>query len=72
MKTKMPIFQNPDLAGKSFFWPGNATGLLLLHGFTATTAEVRLLADGFKNLGYTISAPPAPRAWDDAAGFEFS
>ena len=60
MNIKMPIFQNPELEGKSFYWQGNATGILLIHGFTATTAEVRLLADGFKNLGLTISAPLLP------------
>jgi Esterase/lipase len=56
----MPVFQNPQLKGKSIYWPGNATGVLLIHGFTATTAEVRLLADAFKKQGLTVSAPLLP------------
>ncbi len=60
MKTKLPIIQNPQLEGNTFYWQGNATGVLLLHGFTATTAEVRLLANAFKKLGFTVSAPLMP------------
>lgn len=50
----------PELAGGPFFIPGSSTGLLLIHGFTATTAEVKLLADRFADLGYTIQAPLLP------------
>ncbi len=57
MKPKMPIFQNSQLDGNSFFYPGSSTGVLLMHGFTATTAEVRLLADAFKKKDCTVSAP---------------
>ncbi|BBB48524.1 alpha/beta hydrolase [Pelolinea submarina] len=60
MKKKMPVFQNPELDGKTFYWPGNSSGILLLHGFTATTTEVRLLANEFRRLGFTISAPLLP------------
>lgn len=52
--------ENPHLDGESFFWQGNSTGVLLLHGLTATTAEVRLLAECLKQQGYTISAPLLP------------
>ncbi len=51
---------NPHLEGDTFFWPGNETGVLLLHGLTATTAEVRLLAEKLHAEGYTISAPLLP------------
>jgi carboxylesterase len=51
---------HPHLQGGSFFFPGNDTGILLIHGYTATTAEVRLLADRFEPLGYTIAAPLLP------------
>jgi len=60
MKTWLPLFQNPQLEGGALFWKGSHTGLLLLHGFTATTAEVRLLADAFHQMGLTISAPLLP------------
>ncbi|WP_420644219.1 alpha/beta fold hydrolase [Candidatus Leptofilum sp.] len=52
--------QNPHLEGNTFFWPGNEVGVLLLHGLTATTAEVRLLAEKLHAKGYTISAPLLP------------
>ena len=46
---------NPELEGGSFFWKGGETGVLLLHGLTATTAEVRPLAKRLFNEGYTVS-----------------
>lgn len=51
---------NPHLEGDTFLWPGGEVGILLLHGLTATTAEVRLLAEKLKGEGYTISAPLLP------------
>jgi carboxylesterase len=51
---------NPHLEGDTFFWPSNGVGVLLLHGLTATTAEVRLLAEKLHAKGYTISAPLLP------------
>jgi carboxylesterase len=55
---------NPHLAGDTFFWPGTGpqaqTGLLLSHGFAATTAEVRPLAQLLQQAGYTISGPLLP------------
>ena len=51
---------NPHLEGDTFFWQGNEVGVLLLHGLTATTAEVRLLAEKLQGEGYTISAPLLP------------
>jgi carboxylesterase len=60
MKPHIPVFQNPQLEGNSFYWQGNSTGVLLMHGFTATTAEVRLLANAFRKKGWTISAPLLP------------
>ena len=46
---------NPELEGGSFFWRGGETGVLLLHGLTSTTAEVRPLAKRLLNEGYTVS-----------------
>jgi carboxylesterase len=48
---------NPHLEGESFFWEGGPVGVLLSHGYTATTAEVRLLAGRLHEEGYTVSAP---------------
>ena len=46
---------NPELEGGSFFWKNGETGVLLLHGLTATTAEVRPLAKSLLKEGYTVS-----------------
>lgn len=54
------LIRNPHLDGDTFFRQGNETGILLVHGFTATTAEVRLLGDFLHARGYTISAPLLP------------
>lgn len=52
--------QNPHLDGKPFFWEAGPTGILLLHGLTATPAEVRLLAQDLHEAGYTVMAPLLP------------
>jgi len=60
---KSPIFQNPDSDGGTFFWPGNPgqkTAILLLHGFTATTVEVRPMAKFLNDQGYTVAGPLLP------------
>lgn len=76
-----PIFQNPHLDGNSFYWKASPVGVLLLHGFTATTTEVRPLARYLHDKGLTVAAPLLPghgtspedlnrqkwQAWVDAA-----
>lgn len=52
--------RNPHLEGDEFFWKGNQTGLLLIHGFTATTAEVRLIGELLQKDGFSIAAPLLP------------
>jgi carboxylesterase len=51
---------NPQLEGEDFFWQGNPTGVLLIHGFTATTSEVRPLAKKLHKRGYTTAGPLLP------------
>ena len=51
---------NSELEGDSFFWDGGKIGVLLLHGFTATTAEVRPLAKRFHDAGFTVSGVLLP------------
>ena len=51
---------NPHLDGGSFSMEGGATGALLFHGFTATTAEIRPIATAFHNAGLTVLAPLLP------------
>lgn len=52
--------QNADMDGSAFFWPGNSTGILLIHGFTATTVEVRPLAEYFRRAGFSVAGPLLP------------
>jgi len=40
-----------------FFLPGGSCGVLLIHGFTGSPAEVRLLGDFLHTEGYTVLAP---------------
>lgn len=40
-----------------FFIPGGTTGCLLIHGFTGTPKEMRMLADSLALEGYTVLAP---------------
>jgi carboxylesterase len=55
-----PNLHNPHLDGDSFFWQAGPVGILLSHGFTATTAEIRPLAEKLHEQGYTVSAPLLP------------
>lgn len=54
------LIVNPHLEGDAFFWEGNETGILLSHGFTATTAEVRPLSRILHEHGYTVAGPLLP------------
>ena len=54
------MLRNPHLEGDSFFWQGSPTGVLLVHGYTATTAEVRLLAQYLHGRGCTVAGPLLP------------
>ena len=52
--------RNPHLEGAPFTWEGGPDGVLLIHGFTATTAEVRPLAESLYGQGYTVAGPLLP------------
>lgn len=54
------FFQNPQLEGEPFYWQNNPTGILLIHGFTATTAEVRPLAKYLHQQGFSVAGPLLP------------
>ena len=40
-----------------FFIPGGKTGCLLLHGFTGTPKEMRMLGDSLAAAGFTVMTP---------------
>jgi carboxylesterase len=52
--------QNPQLDSSPFFYPGSPTGVLLLHGLTATPVEVKLVGEYLHEHGYTVSGPRLP------------
>lgn len=54
------LMKNAHVDGDAFLIEGNDIGVVLLHGFTATTAEVRLLADYLRGFGHTLAAPLLP------------
>jgi len=58
--TNHNTMKNPDLPGGDFFWKGDQTGVLLIHGFTATTAEVRPMAGMLHQAGFTVAGPLLP------------
>ena len=51
---------HPELDGNSFYFEGDETAFLLVHGYTATTTEVRTLAELYLALGRTVAAPLLP------------
>ncbi|MBN1260713.1 MAG: alpha/beta fold hydrolase [Anaerolineae bacterium] len=54
------VFRNPHLDGGPFFFEGGPVGILLIHGFTATTATMRSLGVFLNAKGYTVSGPLLP------------
>ncbi len=51
---------NPHLSGDSFYWQAGPTGVLLVHGYTATTSEVQPLARILNSEGYSVAGPLLP------------
>lgn len=58
--TPHPLIKNPQLKGGPIFWKNGSIGVLLVHGFTATTAEIRPLGQALHAQGYTVSGPVLP------------
>jgi len=54
------FFQNPHLDGSPFSYAGGPVGALLIHGYTATAAEARLLGEELARRGYSVTAPLLP------------
>lgn len=59
MMAKKPLV-NAHLDGGPFFFQGGSDGVLLVHGLTATAAEVRPLAENLREAGYTVAGPLLP------------
>ncbi len=54
------LIKNTHLDGDPFLLEGGPAGVLLIHGYKATTAEVRPLAEFLNAKGYTVSGPLLP------------
>lgn len=52
--------RSPDVEPTPFFLPGGSTGVLLIHGFTGSPVEMRLIGEYLNERGFTISAPLLP------------
>ncbi len=52
--------QHDQLDPSPFFLEGGSTGILLIHGFTGSPPELRLLGDYLHQRGFTVSAPLLP------------
>lgn len=57
---KPEIYKNPQLDGSTFHWKSGENAILCLHGFTATTVEVRKMAQFLTENGYTTYGPLLP------------
>jgi carboxylesterase len=52
--------RQPDLDPAPFFLEGGSVGVLLVHGFTGSPPEMRLVGDYLHERGLTVSAPLLP------------
>lgn len=59
LETAIPLV-NPHLEGSAFLWEAGPVGVLLSHGYTATPAETRPLAQALHQKGYTVCGPLLP------------
>jgi carboxylesterase len=53
MMEKYPVIEGAD----AFYFDGNETGILVLHGFTGTTQSVREIGKAYNDAGYTVCGP---------------
>lgn len=63
MPINPPIYQHPELDGQAFTLHGTKypdIALMFIHGFTATTVEVKTIAKFFNEKGFTVSGPLLP------------
>jgi carboxylesterase len=51
---------NPNLDPSEFYLEGGPVGVMLIHGFTGSPPEMRLIADYLNQRGLTVSGPLLP------------
>ena len=42
------------IKNSDYFMPGGRSGVLLIHGLTGTPAEMRFVANGMRDQGFTV------------------
>jgi len=52
--------QHAHLDPSPFFLPGGPTGILVIHGYTGSPPEMRLVGEAFNAAGLTVSGPRLP------------
>ena len=52
--------RHPHLDPAPFFLEGGPVGVLLVHGFTGSPPEMRLIGDHLHQRGFTVSGPLLP------------
>lgn len=60
MNNTTGYLRNPHLDGSPFYWPKGDVAVLCIHGFSATTVEVRKMAAYLGEQGYTTRGPLLP------------
>jgi carboxylesterase len=60
MNSKEKFIYNAHLDGSDFLLESGNTAVMLIHGFTATTSEVRPLAKILFEKGFTVAGPLLP------------
>ncbi|HLS09245.1 alpha/beta hydrolase [Lentibacillus sp.] len=53
MTESFPVMKEAE----EFYYPGNKTGVLVIHGFTGTTQSMLYLGKQFANEGFTVFGP---------------
>ncbi|MFB4163203.1 alpha/beta hydrolase [Alteribacillus sp. JSM 102045] len=53
MKEKYPVMDGAE----PFYFEGDKTGVLVIHGFTGTTQSMRPLGESFHQAGFTVFGP---------------
>ncbi|SDH99429.1 alpha/beta hydrolase [Alteribacillus bidgolensis] len=53
MKEQYPVMEGAE----PFYFEGDKTGVLVIHGFTGTTQSVRSLGESFNQAGFTVFGP---------------
>ncbi|GGJ87828.1 carboxylesterase [Lentibacillus kapialis] len=66
MANTYPVMEEAE----EFYYPGNRTGVLVIHGFTGTTQSMHYLGKQFAQEGFTVLGPRLPGHGTDPEDME--